>query len=204
MQNGAKKFLVITHDAIDNSGPYVKGVRGAGVYSVGNSFDQDGKSIGGFAIDLERAEVVVTRNGKNFLRKYEMIEKQNGQPKHKEFIFREKDGSPVFTEEEIFPSKKTTLNDPDAVFYTFMGEKKWAKLALKNFLTELQNKIDDDTHQELARGGSHLVPFYLANDKGQAYAEGDEPASEVFSQWAAIKAAISKIPNSTRKKLLIS
>jgi hypothetical protein len=188
---GAKKFMVITDDPIDNSSPYSKGVKGAGVYSVKSLFDQDGKVIMGVAIDIENASVIVSKNGKNMLQKFEMAEKPNGDPKYKEFEFKtdKHTGKIKMTEEEVFPSDRKTLNDPDATFYTFMGEKKWIELAINDLLPKLLDVLNPKAHNELSRGGSHLYPFYLACGRGEAYAISEEPVSELFTAWAAITAA---------------
>lgn len=182
----AKKFLVVTDDPIDNSSPYAKGVKGAGVYSVKSAFDQDGKVIMGLSIDIENATVVVSRDGKNFLQTFEMVEKPNGDPNHKEFVFKTENGKIKMTETEIFPSRRKTLADPDATFYSFMGETKWGKLAVDTFLPKLFDVLDPKAHSELSRGGSHLYPFFLARGQGEAYAINEEPFSELFTAWAAI------------------
>jgi hypothetical protein len=187
----AKKFLIITDDPIDNSSPYMKGIKGAGVYSVKSFFDQDGNVIMGLSIDIENASVIISKNGKNILRKYEMVEKPNGNPKEKDFIFKtgKNTDKPKITEEEIFPSERKTLNDPDATFFTFMGEKKWIKLAMNEFLPKLLDVLDPKAHSELSRGGSHLYPFFLAAGRGEVYAISKEPVSELFTAWAAITTA---------------
>lgn len=182
----ANKFLVFTDDPIDNSSPYAKGVKGAGVYSVKSACDQDGKVIMGISIDIENATVVVSRDGKNFLQTFEMVEKPNGNPDHKEFVFKTENDKIKMTEAEIFPSKRKTLNDPDATFYSFMGERKWAELAIHTFLPKVFDMEDLKTHNELSRGGSHLPPFFLARGKGEAYAINEEPFSEIFTAWAPI------------------
>lgn len=182
----ANKFLVFTDDPIDNSSPYAKGVKGAGVYSIKSACDQDGKVIMGLSIDIENATVVISRDGKNFLQTFEMIEKPNGDPKHKEFIFKIENDKIKMTEVEIFPSRRKTLKDPDATFYSFMGETKWGKLAVDTFLPKLFDVLDSKTHSELSRGGSHLYPFYLAQGQGEAYGINEEPFSEIFTAWAAI------------------
>lgn len=177
------KFIAWSLDPIENSSPYAKGVEGAGVFCGGSAFDQDGNVIMGFFIDLERARVLVSKDGKNIMQTYEMVEKPNGDPNHKTFMM--KDPNPK-TSQEVFPSRRKTLSDPDATFYTFMGEKKWSKLA-DEFLPTLRDKFfDSKTHSELSRGGSHIYPFYLANGKGEAYAISEEPVSEIFPAWAAI------------------
>jgi hypothetical protein len=186
----AKKYLIITDDPIDNSSPYSKGVKGAGVYSVKSFFDQDGKLIMGLSVDIENATVIVSKNGKNIMQKFEMEEIPNGDPKHKEFRFKtNKKGDKIMTTEEIFPSERKTLNDPDATFYTFMGERKWIELAINDLLPKLVDVLNPKAHNELSRGGSHLYPFYLATGSGEAYAISEEPVSELFTAWAAIKAA---------------
>jgi hypothetical protein len=184
----AKKFLVFTDDPIDNSSPYAKGVKGAGVYSVKSAFDQDGKVIMGLSIDIENASIVVSRDGKNYLQKFEMVEKPNGDPKRKEFEFKidENTKKIKMTEEEIFPSKRKTLVDPDATFYSFMGESKWGKSAIDKFLPKLYDVSDSKAHFELSRGGSHLYPFFLAKGQGEVYAISEEPFSEIFTAWAPI------------------
>jgi len=182
----AKKFLVFTDDPIDNSSPYAKGVKGAGVYSIKSACDQDGKVIMGLSIDIENATVIISRDGKNFLQTFEMVEKSNGDPKHKEFVFKTENDKIKMTETEIFPSRRKTLADPDATFYSFMGETKWGKLAVDTFLPKLFDVLDPKAHSELSRGGSHIYPFFLARGQGEAYAINDEPFSEIFTAWAAI------------------
>jgi len=187
----AKKYLIITDDTIDNSSPYSKGVKGAGVYSVKSFFDQDGKVIMGVAVDIENATVIISKDGKNTMQKFEMEEIPNGDPKHKEFRFKtDKHTEKIkMTEEEVFPSDRKTLNDPDATFYTFMGEKQWIKSAIEDFLPKLLDVLNPKGHNELSRGGSHIYPFFLATGHGEAYAISEEPVSEVYTAWAAITAA---------------
>lgn len=177
------EFIAWSLDPIENSSPYAKGVEGAGVFSGGSAFDQDGNLIMGIFIDIEKARVLVSKDGKNILQTFEIGEKPNGNPNHKTFVM--KDIAPK-TVQEVFPSRRKTLNDPDATFYTFMGEKKWAKLAMDNFLPKLLDVLDRKTHSELSRGGSHIYPFYLANGKGEGYGIEQEPVSEIWPAWASI------------------
>jgi hypothetical protein len=181
-----EKFLVFPEDPIENSDPYLKGIKGAGIYSVIAALNQDGKALMGIAIDIENAAVLVTKDGKNILKRYEMVEKSNGEPKHIEFVL--KSLTPK-SSEEVFPSKRKTLNDPDARFYTFMGEKRWGKLAIKEFLPNLFEIEDDKTYNELSRGGSHIYPFFLANGRGEGYGIPEEPVSEVFPALPSIIAS---------------
>lgn len=181
-------FIFYVIDPTENSSPYAKGVKGAGIFDIGSSFNQDGKHIAGFAIDIEAAQVIMSVDGKNFLYTYEMIEKPNGNPKHKQYVIKDPEGKPTLIE-EIFPSQRKTLNDPDATFYTFMGEEKWARLAIAEFLPKLLAKLDPKTHCELSRGGSHIYPFYLANGRGEGYAISSEPFSEVGPALVAARNA---------------
>lgn len=188
------KFVAWSFDPIENSSPFAKGIEGARVFSIATAFDQDGNVIMGIAIDLEKAKVLVSKDGKNIMQTYEMVEKANGNPKHKEFIMKmkdEKDPSKGFAlgEEEVFPSNRKTLTDPDAAFYTFMGEKEWGILAINNFLPKLYDILDAKTHSELSRGGSHIYPFYLAAGRGEGYAIEKEPITEIYPAWAAITTA---------------
>lgn len=189
------KFVSWSVDPIENSDDYLKGIRGSGIFVVFAAFDQDGNVLDNVAIDIRNATVMRSKNGKNTITTYQMLEKPNGNPKHKQFEFKTKLNEKtnqqeiVSTTEEVFPSKLKTINDPEAIFYTFMSHKKYARSAIDNFLTKLMDKADSKTFFGLSRGGSHIYPYFLANGRAVAYAIAREPGSEVYPSQGFIEAA---------------
>ncbi len=153
--------IIIAQDSFDNTKQYKKGLDTT-PYSVLTVFDLNGRPLAGVVCDTKDEKSYVGFGGTNYV--YD-----NRNPRE----FR-----------QIYPSKQTTLKDPETCVAVYIGENPYRK-----FFIESLSKLSDDLEGLFYAGGGAYIYALQARGAVDVYPMRNEPYSEILPGFGLAKFA---------------